>query len=218
MDISTVERNYERAACSISDINEHIPTLRRYAKLCASIVEMGVRGGNSTWGFMQGMVDAALSDPSTCRTLVGYDVMPAPVPYQVDSVQAVPNFVISFRQENVLHTCPVSCDLLFIDTFHVYGQLKRELALHAPGTRKFILMHDTTVDEWVGEAVRSNMNLPLTAEETNMSHAELTMGLWPAIEEFLAANTEWTLRERMTNCNGLTVLERRDITSATKTP
>jgi len=47
--------------------------------------------------------------------------------------------------------------LVFIDTWHVYGQLKRELAKYAPLTKKYILMHDTTVDEWVGESVREHL-------------------------------------------------------------
>jgi hypothetical protein len=38
-------------------------------------------------------------------------------------------------------------DLTFIDTWHIYGQLKRELAKFAPITNKYIIMHDTTVDE-----------------------------------------------------------------------
>jgi hypothetical protein len=35
-----------------------------------------------------------------------------------------------------------------------YGQLKRELAKFAPWAKKYIVMHDTTVDATGGEAVR----------------------------------------------------------------
>ena len=34
-------------------------------------------------------------------------------------------------------------------------------------------------------------------------------GLWPAIEEFLEANSNWELHERFTNNNGLTILKRK---------
>jgi hypothetical protein len=34
------------------------------------------------------------------------------------------------------------------------------------------------------------------------------VGLWPAVEEFIARNKNWTIKERYTNNNGLTVLER----------
>jgi hypothetical protein len=38
---------------------------------------------------------------------------------------------------------------------------------------------------------------------------EIQKGLWPAIEEFLVEHPEWTLHERFTNNNGLTVLKRK---------
>ncbi len=34
-----------------SDINEHLPTLKRYAEKCDHITEMGVRSVVSTWAF-----------------------------------------------------------------------------------------------------------------------------------------------------------------------
>jgi hypothetical protein len=33
-------------------------------------------------------------------------------------------------------------------------------------------------------------------------------GLWPAVEEFLAAHPEWKIEKRFTNNNGLTILAR----------
>ena len=39
---------------------------------------------------------------------------------------------------------PSGVGLVFIDTLHVYGQLKRELAKFAPVARTFIVLHDTT--------------------------------------------------------------------------
>ena len=35
-------------------------------------------------------------------------------------------------------------------------------------------------------------------------------GLWPAVEEFLAANPEWVLVHRFTHNNGLTILSRKE--------
>lgn len=45
-------------------------------------------------------------------------------------------------------------DMLFIDTFHVYGQLRRELARHHGSVSRYIVLHDTEVDKDPGEAVR----------------------------------------------------------------
>jgi hypothetical protein len=93
----------------------------------------------------------------------------------------------TFRQADVLHVEIEETDMLFIDTWHVYEQLKQELALHAAKVRKYLVFHDTTTFGEQGE----------TPGYT---------GIWPAIEEFLQANLHWTLAARLTHNNGLTVL------------
>ena len=99
-------------------------------------------------------------------------------------------------------------DLTFIDTWHVYGQLKRELAKFAPITNKYIIMHDTTVDEWYGETVRLNLDGRKQSIESGFTLDEIYKGLWPAIEEFLQDNSNWVIHERYVNNNGLTILRR----------
>ena len=99
-------------------------------------------------------------------------------------------------------------DLTFIDTWHVYGQLKRELKKFSAVTNKYIIMHDTTVDAIRGETVRKRMNVRKQSIESGFPMREICCGLWRAIEEFLNNNKNWRLKERYTNNNGLTVLER----------
>jgi hypothetical protein len=99
-------------------------------------------------------------------------------------------------------------DLTFIDTWHVYGQLKRELAKFAPITNKYIIMHDTTVDEWYGETVRLNLDGHRQSIESGFTLDEIHKGLWPAIEEFLKDNPNWVIHERFAHNNGLTILRR----------
>jgi hypothetical protein len=103
----------------------------------------------------------------------------------------------------------ITVDMTFIDTWHVYGQLKRELKKYAPHTLKYIIMHDTTVDEWQGETIRCGLNPIKQSEETGIPVEEILKGLWPAVDEFLAENKdEWVLHKRYTNNNGLTILKR----------
>jgi hypothetical protein len=71
---------------------------------------------------------------------------------------------------------------------HVYEQVKTELELHANKVRKYIVFHDTTTFANNGEFGGK--------------------GIWPAIQEFIDAHTEWKLTERLTNNNGLTILTR----------
>jgi hypothetical protein len=101
-----------------------------------------------------------------------------------------------------------SIDLLFIDSWHVYGCVKRELEKFAPKTNKYIVLHDTTVDEWDGETVRCNMDAIQQSQQTGIPVYEIKKGVWPAVQEFLNENSNWTLKERFENNNGLTILEK----------
>ena len=99
-------------------------------------------------------------------------------------------------------------DITFIDTWHVYGQLKRELDKFSTVTNKYIIMHDTTVDEIYGETIRCGLDAVRQSQQTGFPVDEIQKGLWPAVTEFLKNNKEWRLKERFTNNNGLTILER----------
>ena len=45
--MEAVKNRYTRLCATKSDINEHLPTLYRYATQCERIVELGIRGGVS---------------------------------------------------------------------------------------------------------------------------------------------------------------------------
>ena len=72
-------------------------------------------------------------------------------------------------------------------------------------------MHDTTVDEWEGETKRNihKYDVKKQSAESGIPVEEILKGLWPAIEEFLIDNPEWSLHARWSNNNGLTVLARK---------
>ena len=92
----------------------------------------------------------------------------------------------------------------------MYGQLKRELEKFAPVTKKYIILHDTTVDADEGEVIRLNFNPDEIYEKTNIPIDELLKGLWPAVEEFVFDNKNWEIYKRYTNNNGLTILRRTE--------
>jgi hypothetical protein len=99
-------------------------------------------------------------------------------------------------------------DLLFVDSWHIYGHLKRELETSHSYVNKYIIMHDTQIDKLVGESVRCEQNIEKQSEESGYPVEEIVQGLWPAIEEFLEKNPEWRIKEVFENNNGLTVLEK----------
>jgi cephalosporin hydroxylase len=206
---SQLDHAYASACAETSDINEHVPTFYEYGKQSECVVECGVRTGVSTWGFLRGLRDNGCSR----KKFVGVDLNHHP---NVDAAQRVcreNGITTYFIQGNDLHIdLPKGTDTLFIDTWHVYGHLKRELAALHKDVRKFIIMHDTTVDAHFGESIRSGSNTAQQALESGYPENEIRLGLWPAVQEFLAEHgDEWELRKRYVNNNGLTILARKTV-------
>lgn len=187
-----------------SDINEHLKTLYLHALECETIFETGVRGVVSSWAFLKGLSESEfntkyffLNDINKC------DIE------EIKSVANGLNITLDWVWKNNLDIeFDRKFDLIFIDTWHVYGQLKRELAKFSKLTKKYIILHDTTLDGVTGESIRFNQNIEEQAAETGFTKEEIEKGLWPAVEEFLAEEKSWYLIKRYENNNGLTILKR----------
>jgi len=200
--MSLVELNYNFKCQLKSDINEHLPTLCELAKECNSVIELGVRGVVSSWAFAMGL-------PEGSRMFMN-DLDPCNATPLIRAAKNEKNIDATFVHGSDLEIdLPEPADLVFIDTWHIYGQLKRELARYEPLAKKYIVMHDTTVDEWEGETIRLGWNAEEQSKQTGWPVEEITKGLWPAVDEFLRKNEgKWELKKRYFNNNGLTILER----------
>ena len=178
-----------------SDINEHLYTISNYSKECEHITEMGVRGIISTWALLNGrpkkMISYDIQDPNEWQQDIN-EVYSTAKEYNINY-----NFILS----NVLDIEIEPTELLFIDTWHAYKQLKKELILHSKNVSKYIILHDTTSYEFHDEK-----SYEMWGEEWKAEG----IGLWKAIEEFLNGNNNWVLHERFTNNNGLTILKRKN--------
>ncbi len=169
-----------------SDINEHLPTLYKYAKQCEHITEMGVRWIVSTWAFLAAHPKKMISYDIENPSYWGADIN------EVLRMARDEDLNYTFIQQNVLQVDIEETDLLFIDTLHNYEQLKEELRLHANKVRKYMIFHDT-------------VSYASTDESSNTTE---TTGILPAIIEFLQTNPSWYIREQCLNNNGLMVLAR----------
>ena len=196
--------NYKRVCDTHSDINEHLPTLRRYAAECGSVAEMGVRSVVSTWAFLQGLLDSQATE----KSLQCLDLNDAPLINDICALAKNNGIEMSFIKGDSATTRLKPVDILFIDTWHIYGHLKRELAFHCDRVSKYIIMHDTTLDAINGESIRNGWNTAEQARTSGYPEEEIRRGLKPALEEFLAAHPEWVVKEVFTNNNGLTILQR----------
>ena len=199
-----VFNKYDFLCRSRSDINEHLPTLYKYATECESVFETGVRGCVSSWALVYGL----LNNNSSKKTILLNDIVPCDIKELLNYTADLPIDIQYSWMNNLDLNLSYEVDLTFIDTWHVYGQLKRELEKFSKITRKYIIMHDTTVDEWVGESIRENFDIDAQVKSSGFPREEITCGLWPAVTEFLSMRHEWVLHERYTNNNGLTVLRK----------
>ena len=204
--LNEIMLEYEYAKNIPSDIYEHIPTLYKYSCKCSVIVECGVRACVSTWAFLWGLCNSQVKD-STLK-LIGVDLDEYPKVDKVRKLCRTGKVQYEFIKGNDIEVELPDMDLLFIDTWHVYGHMKRELEKYHSKVKKYIIMHDTTVDEFIGESVRCKFNFEVQMKESGYTYDEIYRGIWPAIEEFLASHEEWKLLKRYTNCNGLTILHR----------
>jgi hypothetical protein len=218
--VETLEELYNKACSIESDINQHIPTLKNYSTFCRSVAEFGVRGGTSTIALLSGLkigydkfyipnldLDQIKSyDPN--YFYIGVDIQDCPITEKMKDLANINGLNYTFIKEDSAKVVIPEVDLLFIDSWHIYGHLKRELENNHSRVKNYIIMHDTTVDEWRGESLRESRNIEKEAEQSGYPIEEITKGLWPAIEEFLIKHPEWKIEQRFTNNNGLTILKR----------
>ena len=208
MDI--IKNRYNHLKNSPSDINEHLETLYKYATECESIIELGVRGCVSSWALTSGLID----NNSNNKKIFLNDLEKCNIDQLLNAVNNFNNSSNNKIQVDYKWISDLDLelnslyDLTFIDTWHIYGQLKRELNKFSKHTNKYIIMHDTTVDEIDGENIRMKLNIEELQRKSGFTREELTTGLKRAIDEFLAENSNWILKEKFTNNNGLTILER----------
>lgn len=192
MNPDVLHERYWRLCEEPSDINEHLPEFVRAVTGTEApvVIELGVRYGLSTIAWLYGLehtgghlwsVDCSwpvvapnaylnLLDPQgplgVCENwtfILGYDTWAA-----------------------TLAALPDQCDILFIDTNHVYEETLVELELYYPRVKSGgrIYLHDTAI-ETTGNAVTPQPPYPVRT----------------AVEEFCEKHK---LRfENVTNCSGL---------------
>jgi cephalosporin hydroxylase len=180
-----LDYQYEKRCNSKSDINEHLPILAEYSSKCESVVEFGVRYGNSSYGILFGKP----------KKITSYDIHHTDVSKDIKLVAEDNNIDYQFIVSDSRTTNIPNTDMLFIDTEHTYEQLIIELNRHSFNVNKYILIHDTVT---FGLADKLKTTSP-------------KKGLIAAIQDFLTASIDgknWIIETEYKNNNGLMVLKR----------
>ena len=181
----------------IVDINEHLPTLRKYASQCEHVTEMGVRFAVSTYALL-------IAKP---KKVISYDLnykFFKPYESEIKLFALGCDTSFQFIEADVLKTDIEETDLLFIDTLHTYNQLSQELRKHESKVRKWIILHDTVTFGDRDEDFYQNGEISEHVKDMKIDNK----GLMKAFMDFLKENKKWKVKEHFTNNNGLTVLER----------
>jgi hypothetical protein len=202
--LEIIKNKYLSLCNTPCDINEHLETLYDYSTQCEKILECGVRGCISSWAFTYGV----LNNNKPIKKITLNDIEVCNIDELINATNGL-DINIDYQWKSDLDLeINENYDMVFIDTFHVYGQLKRELDKFSKVTNKYIIMHDTTVDEVFGEVIREKLNINCFSNQTGIPEDEIVCGLGKAIDEFLLNNTEWELLKKYTNNNGLTILHK----------
>lgn len=186
-----------------SDINEHLPVLRKLATECDSAVEIGVRGMVSTWAILQGFSENASRYP---KNYLGIDIASPPAD-KLETAKRLANannISFDFWLINDMSILSLPADLLFIDSLHTYCHLTYELETFSPMINKYIAMHDTS-EPW-GDQDDCYYHGDFSEYPQHIDKTK--RGLWQAVVDFLETHPEWTLHERHFNNHGFTVLKR----------
>lgn len=181
----------------IVDINEHLNTLKRYARKCTHVTEMGTRKAISTIAFLT-------ANPKKVVSIdLNYHLF-QPVEQTIRQIAKECETEFQFIEADVLKLEIEETDFLFIDTFHTYHQLLSELRFHSGKVKKWIALHDTVTFGYKDEEVYQNGNI---STEVNVNNKQ-KVGIYNALIDFLQENKNWKIKEHFENNNGLTILER----------
>jgi len=127
-----LEDQYQAAVIRDSDINKHLPLLRDLGERCKTVVELGVRDGQSTRALLV-----------TSAQLRSYDIVLDPSVERLFEIsRSAGNDHVYIEADDLKIELP-EVDMIFIDTDHTYDQLTQELRLHGNKAQKYLAFHDT---------------------------------------------------------------------------
>jgi hypothetical protein len=198
---------FRKMCKTVSDINEHMLSLMTLTKHCETVVEMGVREVVSTWAFIEGL----RGNGSSTKTLISVDKNDIPDKEFVEHQARLVGVDFTFVQHDSVSVSLPDTDILFIDTWHSYAHLIRELEAHHEKVKKFIIMHDTESYKTESDSVVFKEDLDALSKETGYPIEEIKKGLGAAVMDFLQNHQEWVIGVHFSNNNGLTVLERKGL-------
>lgn len=184
--VDSIDALYELYLNIESDIKSHLPRLKALASECDTVVEFGCRQGLSTAALLAGRP----------KRLITYDFCAQTLEQTAALLGSLcpPEIELEFYCGDTRFVEPIpECDLLWVDSYHSYAQVKMELRKHGHKATKFLAFHDTD-------------HFGTTGEDG------LRPSIRQAIYEFVEdSKDEWFILREYHDSNGMIVLKKRDI-------
>jgi hypothetical protein len=156
------------------DFPEYLRKMPSYLKSCKSYRELGTnQGGSASIALLENLkyyefIDKGFGNYRPQKTIVDNYVKDKDIQ------------IVMLEMSSLDVVTDVSTDFLLVDSVHRYKHVKREIAIYAPITTKYIMFHDTH-------------GIP---------------EVYTAVKEFLDITSEWKEIEHYAKGAGYTVLER----------
>ena len=128
--VAAITADYETRCAQVSDISLHLPFLHEAAQ-GSTVIELGVRTGNSTAAFLAAGAE-----------VWSVDVEPPAVPSEWHDHPRWHFLCGDDLDPAILAALPVEAGIVFIDTAHTYDHTLAELRAYAPRAG-LVLLHDT---------------------------------------------------------------------------
>ena len=129
----------ERHAAHFKDMVPHTATLTRLAARARTVIELGVRGGVSTWALLDGLpADGELVSVDNDGRCIRQ------VPARVADDPRWSFLAGDDRNPDLWAGLPLA-DLVLIDTSHTYGHTRMEMAMAGLHQAQTIVLHDWNI-------------------------------------------------------------------------
>lgn len=203
-----VQEIVTRASSRYTDISDHLLTLFAEAASVHPrlIVELGVRGGESTFAFERA---ARLSGAQVLSVDLEDCQVQSSYPKWTFVKQNDVTFASEFADWCASHQLSPEIDVLFIDTSHLYQHTLEELRLWMPylSAKSKMILHDTNMRRVYRRADRS-LGLGWDNDRGVIRALEETLGAkFNEAQDFVTLADGWLVRH-WSHCNGLTVVEK----------
>lgn len=142
--MTAIEQLYQVRCNTPHNIDQHLPTIRRYAAWCDHVTEFGVERGWSTTALLA----------SGAAHVRSYDIVRHPDLEDVEkAVNDTPGTDWQFILGDTRQVRIEPTDLLFVDTDHTFDQVNRELAHSIDRVKHLLLFHDTVSSPEIVRAI-----------------------------------------------------------------